>query len=385
MNRSVTYNTLYLALLLILLIGTQPLAAQDTTAVQQDTTRIASTRFEPATDQRPSAQGQQRGGANQPQQEGQINFQASDSLVFEVKKDRIATLYGSSSVVHSSGELKAGKVAMNLDQSLVSANTQTPQDTLSQPVLIRENERVRSNKIDFNYQTEKGRFEVARVEVQDGNLIGTKVKNANPNVIYLEDAIYSTCQLDHPHYYILADRMKVVDREKVFFERARLYILDIPYPLVFPFGYLPGKFDQKQSGILEPTYAYQNRQNRGIGLQDLGWFQYFNDYLTAQASFDIFTTGSFFVDARATYRIRNKLNGSIQIGYSKENSGFEPTDPDYNNTIAKEIRINHSQEFSPYASFNTSINLRTSNFNQRNSYDPTERSKTSAGSNINYR
>jgi len=385
MNRSVTYNTWYLALLLILLIGTQPLAAQDTTAVQQDTTRIDSTRFEPATDQRPSAQGQQRGGANQPQQEGQINFQASDSLVFEVKKDRIATLYGSSSVVHSSGELKAGKVAMNLDQSLVSANTQTPQDTLSQPVLIRENERVRSNKIDFNYQTEKGRFEVARVEVQDGNLIGTKVKNANPNVIYLEDAIYSTCQLDHPHYYILADRMKVVDREKVFFERARLYILDIPYPLVFPFGYLPGKFDQKQSGILEPTYAYQNRQNRGIGLQDLGWFQYFNDYLTAQASFDIFTTGSFFVDARATYRIRNKLNGSIQIGYSKENSGFEPTDPDYNNTIAKEIRINHSQEFSPYASFNTSINLRTSNFNQRNSYDPTERSKTSAGSNINYR
>ncbi len=385
MNRSFTYNLCCLGLLLILLIGSQPLMAQDTTAVQRDTTVTDTTRFGAGAQGRRASRGQQRSGATQPQQEGQINFQATDSLVFEVKKDRIATLYGSSSVVHSSGELKAGKVAMNLDQSLVSANTQTPQDTLSQPVLIRENDRVRSNKIDFNYQTEKGRFEVARVDVQDGNLIGTKVKNANPHVIYLEDAIYSTCQLDHPHYYILADRMKVVDREKVFFERARLYILDIPYPLIFPFGYLPGKFDKKQSGILEPTYAYQQRQQRGIGLQDLGWFQYFNDYLTAQASFDIFTSGDFFVDGRANYRIRDKLSGNVQIGYSRDNSGLEPSDPDYTTSIQKQISINHNQEFSPYASLSSSINFQTSDFLKVNSYDPTERAKTQTRSHINYK
>ncbi|NIT61946.1 MAG: hypothetical protein GWN00_38850, partial [Aliifodinibius sp.] len=76
-----------------------------------------------------------------PEQEGQVNFQANDSLTFDFEKQRIATLYGSANVVHSSGELKAGKVAMNLDSNLVSANTQTPQDTLSQPVLIRDGDR----------------------------------------------------------------------------------------------------------------------------------------------------------------------------------------------------------------------------------------------------
>lgn len=363
-------------LLMVFVVGLQSLRAQDTTRVNQSEIQ----------NQTPNAGGRSGGSAAaQPEQEGQINFQASDSLVFDFQEDRVASLYGSSSVVHNSGTLESGKIAMNLDKNIVRANTETPEDTLSQPVLTRDDQRVRSKSIAFNYKTEKGRFEIARVEVQDGNLIGTKVKNTNRHVVFLEDAKYSTCQLDHPHYYIQAERMKVVDREKVFFEEARLYILDIPYPLVFPFGYLPGKFDKKQSGLLEPTYAYQQRQRRGIGLQDLGWFQYFNDYLTAQASFDIFTSGTYFVDAQSNYRIRNKLNGRIQIGYSKENSGLEPTDPDFSSTIQKQLSISHDQEFSPYASFNTSINLRTEDFYKQNSYDPTQRAETSTRSNINYR
>jgi len=365
-----------LGLLMLCICSAQLTFAQDTTAVQ-DTSAFNN--------QIPPGASVQGGQQTAPEQEGQVDFQASDSLVFDFRNERIATLFGSASVNHKAGELKAGKVAMNLDQSLVSADTQTPQDTLSQPVLIRQSDRVRSNSIDFNYKTEKGRFEVARVKVQDGNLIGTKVKNTQRDVVFLEDAIYSTCQLDHPHYYIKAAKMKVVDQEKIFFERARLYILDIPYPLIFPFGYLPGKFDKKQSGLLEPTYAFQDRQNRGIGLQNFGWFQYFNDYLTGQISGDIFTSGTYFIDSRLNYKIRNKLSGDIQVGYSKENSGLEPTDPDFSSTVQKQLRISHQQDFSPYANLSASINLRTADFYQQNSYDPTERAETSTSSSLNYR
>lgn len=382
MNMSFTYPGWPQWLLLVLFLGcTQALYAQDTTDVQ-DTARLGRGG---GGRRPPTAQTQQgQGGAPQPKQEGQVNFQAKDSLTFDFKKDRIATLYGSASVNHSAGQLKAGKVAMNLDSNVVSADTETPQDTLSQPVLIRQDNRVRSKSIKFNYKTEQGRFEVARVNVQDGNLIGTRVKNTSPHVIYLKDAIYSTCQLDHPHYYIKADRMKIVDREKVFFQNARLFILDIPYPIVFPFGYLPGKFDKKQSGLLQPTYAYQDRQERGIGLQNVGWFQYFNDYLTGQISGDIFTSGSYYLNGQLNYKIRNQLNGDIQLGYSKNNSGLEPTDPNFTSTIQKSIRITHNQQFSPYANINASINLRTADYYKENSYDLSDRAKTSASSNINY-
>lgn len=325
-------------------------------------------------------------GMGGPQQEGQVDFQATDSLVFNFRDDRVATLYGSSKVNHQAGELSAGRIDLNLDQHLVSANTQTPQDTLSQPVLVRENDRVRSNKIDFNYQTEKGRFEVARVGVGEGRVTGTKVKNTGPHVVYLEDAIYSTCELDHPHYYIKASRMKVVNEEEVFFTKARLYILDIPYPLVFPFGYLPGSFERKQSGLLEPTYSYQQQETRGLGLQNLGWFQYFNDYLTGQAAVDIFTTGTYYLTAGVNYRNRDQYTGSIDIGYSNER-GFEPTDPDFANSaqVQRSIRINHNQDFSPYANISANINLQTADYYKRNSYDLDERAKTSTSSSINYR
>ena len=322
-----------------------------------------------------------------PLQEGEVRFQASDSLVFNFREERIANLYGSAKVNHKSGKLESGKVTMNLDQNTVRANTQTPQDTLSQPVLTREGEPpVRSNNIAFNYKTEKGRFEVARVEVSEGKLTGTKVKNTSPHVVYLEDAIYSTCKLDHPHYYIKMDQAKLVrknGKEEVFFKNARLYILDIPYPIVFPFGYFPGNLSRRQSGLLQPTYVFQQTGTRGLGLRNLGWFQYFNDYITGQAAIDIYTSGTFFLDAQTTYRKRNKYSGSVQVGYSNQR-GLEPTDPTFTSQVDKSIRVRHDQQFSPYARLAANVELRTGSYYQNNSYDIDDRAKTSANSSLNY-
>lgn len=323
-------------------------------------------------------------GQQQDLQEGQVKFQASDSLTFDLREGKTATLFGSAKVTHQSGELTAGKVTLNIDQNMVSASTQTPEDTLSQPVLLREGKRLRSESIAFNYETERGRFEVARMEVDDGNLTGTKVKNTDPHTVFLEDAIYSTCSLDHPHYYLQADRMKVVDEEKVFFTKARLFILDIPYPLVFPFGYLPGNIEQRESGLLEPTYATQNKTTRGLGIQNLGWFQYFNDHIVGQASVDLYTSGTYFLDASTSYSNRDSYNGSITIGYSKER-GLEPTDPDFATNVQKRLQINHQQDFSPYANMSANINLRTQDFFRRNSFNIDERAETSTSSNLNYR
>lgn len=361
--------------------------------VPPDTTQSDTTLTGPPEGGMSQQQQQQMRGSQAPeqgtqgqQQEGQVEFSARDSLIFNFEGQRTATLFGQSKVTHNAGELTAGKISMNMNRHVVSATTQTPEDSLSHPVLTRDQEKIRSNSISFNYESERGRFEVARMQVQQGNLIGEKVKNADPHTIFVEDGIYSTCTLDHPHYYIKADRMKVVDREEVFFTNARLYILDIPYPLVFPFGYIPTSgIEQRQSGLLQPTYAFQETASRGLGLQNLGWFQYFNDHLVGQASVDIFTSGTFFLDASTQYSVTNKYNGQIQLGYSRENSSLEPTDPSYTTNVQKRLRINHSQTISPYASFSTNINLQTADYFKRNSYDPDDRARTSTSSSINYR
>jgi hypothetical protein len=312
-----------------------------------------------------------------------IEFQSNDSLVINLRNGRKAFLFGQAKVSHTAGELTAGKIEMDIEKNQVEAKAQSATDTLSYPVLKRESDEIKSTRILFNYQTQKGKFEEARIQVPDGYLIGSKVKNVSADEVFIEDGIYSTCPPDYLYYYIKAKKMKVVDQEEVFFSNARLYILDIPYPIVFPFGYVPASLEKRRSGLLTPTYAFEAQSSRGIGLQNLGWFQYFNDYFTGQISSDIYTSGTFFTNTNFQYRKRDKFNGNLSLGYSRD-QGLEKTDPGFTTSVQKSIGINHSQEFSPYSRINAGINLRTADYYTRNSFDIDDRATTNSTSKLAY-
>jgi hypothetical protein len=312
-----------------------------------------------------------------------VKFSASDSLKFRVKGDRIGNLFGNAKVQHSSGSLTSGRITLNLTESLMSAQAINPSDTLSQPILTRGDENLRSERILYNYKTQKGKFDVARVTMDKGAITGTQVKRTAPHVVFIEDAIYSTCTLDHPHYYLKASRMKIVDEDEVFFTRARLFILDIPYPFVFPFGYLPSRLQRNRSGILEPTFSFQDQNRRGLGLQNLGWFQYINDYLTTTFQGDVFTSGTYYLSSRTQYNYQGKYRGSVGLSYSLDR-GLESSDPDFTKSTQRMFSLQHNQTISPYASFNADISLRTSDFYNRNSYNIDDRANTSTTSRIGY-
>ncbi len=317
-------------------------------------------------------------------EEDAVQFSARDSLFFNFRGERTGLLFGSATVRHQSGELNAGKIDLFIDRNEVEAQTETPNDTLSFPVLRQQNQELRSNRILFNYETERGKFEVARTSVSDGHVIGTKVKNRNESEVFIEDGIYSTNDPNYMYYYLKAKRMKIVDEEEVFFTNAQLYILDIPYPIVFPFGYVPGGVDQKRSGLLTPTYVFEDTSTRGIGLQNFGWFQYFNDFITAQTTFDLFTSGTFANDTRLQYRKTGIYDGSIDIGFSKER-GLESTDPGFSERTTRRLSVRHNQTLSPYANLSADVNIRTSDFFRRNSFDLDERAQTTSNSSLGYR
>ena len=316
--------------------------------------------------------------------EGAVEYQSADSLIIDFRNGRNATLFGSAKVAHTSGTLSSGKIDLNLKTNVVEASSSTPEDSLTLPVLTTPSDEIKSSRILFNFKTNKGKFEAAIVNVGEGQLIGSKVKNINEDEGFIEDGIYSTCPPDYLYYYIKAKKMKVVDEDEIFFTNARLYILDIPYPLVFPFGYVPaGGFEKKKSGLLTPTYVFDEQATRGIGLNNLGWFQYINDYITTTLRTDIYTSGTFLLSSTTQYRNSDRYNGSVSIGYSRD-QGLEPTDPNFVTAVNKSLGIQHRQTISPFASVSANINLRTADFLNQNSYDAEERAKTSSTSRIAY-
>lgn len=312
-----------------------------------------------------------------------ITFASADSLTFSVKGMRIAKLFGTAKVEHPSGVLTAGIIELNLTETTMSATTTVPGDTLTEPILKRGEDEIRSRRVLYNYKTEKGKFEVTRVSIDEGRVRGEEVKRFAPHVVFIRNGRYSTCEMDHPHFYIRASRMKIVDEEEVFFTNARLFILDIPYPLPFPVGYIPSGLDKKRSGLLAPTYAFQELDDRGLGLQGFGWFQYFNDHYAATLSADLFTSGTFFVQSRNDYHWLNKTRGSLNYSYSRS-QGMEETDPDFSRRTEQNLAWSHNQTINPYSSFNMDINLRTAQFFTQNSLNINDRAQTSSTSRIGY-
>lgn len=367
-----------------LLMTVQALSAQvlsDSTIVNTQVDDVVAETFDPMDDaQSPELISQPQAPADNTDS---VKFSASDSLTFRVKGIREANLYGNARVEHASGQLKSGIVYLNLSDSYMSASALVPGDSLSEPILERGTDVIRSERIQYNYRTEKGKFNVARVSIDRGNITGNEVKKTAPHVIFIRDGIYSTCELDHPHYYIKASRMKIVDEDEVFFTRARLYILDIPYPIIFPFGYIPSRLERNRSGLLEPSYSFQEQNRRGLGLQSLGWFQYFNDYITSSLQGDVFTSGTFYLSSRTQYNYQNIYRGSIGFNYSLDR-GLEETDPDFTRSTQRMFTLQHNQTISPFASFSADISLRTSQFFNRNSYNIDDRANTSTTSRIGY-
>ncbi|NBW70751.1 MAG: LPS-assembly protein LptD [Bacteroidetes bacterium] len=312
-----------------------------------------------------------------------VRFQANDSLIVRLLNGRKAFLFGTAKITHSTGTLLAGKINMNLDSTTVEARGSSLQDSLTMPVLTMGEDEIKSNRILFNYKTEKGKFEDAQVNVSDGLLIGAKIKNVNKSEVFIQDGIYSTCPPDYLYYYLEAKQMKVVDEEEIFFTNARLYVLDIPYPFVLPFGYVPAQMDKKRSGLLTPTYVFDAQASKGIGLHNLGWFQYINDYVTTTLSADVFTSGTYYANNSTQYRLADRFSGAITLGYSRD-QGLEPTDPDFSTQINKSIGIRHQQTISPYASISANVNLRTADFFNQNSFNIEDRAQTSSTSRIAY-
>ena len=107
---------------------------------------------------------------------------------------------------------------MDLEINTVEASTENTLDTLSMPLLSREKDEIRSRRILFNYKTQKGKFEEARIKVGEGQLIGSKVKNINETEVFIQDGIYSTCPPEYLYYYLKAKKMKVVDQDEIFLQ-----------------------------------------------------------------------------------------------------------------------------------------------------------------------
>lgn len=186
-----------------------------------------------------------------------VTYSANDSLVYDaMTKD--AKLYGNSEVKYENMDLKSDKIRMNLDSSLVHA-TGSPDSTeksgiKGRPVFVMGADNYDTDTIAFNFKTKKGLVQNALTKQEDGFLRSKLSKRTATGDVYLAHGRYTTCDKEHPDFYISLSRAKVRPGKDVVFGPAYIVVADVPLPFAIPYGFFP--FTKSySSGFIMPSYG----------------------------------------------------------------------------------------------------------------------------------
>ena len=318
--------------------------------------------------------------------EAPVEYTAEDSVVFIMGKKN-AYLYGDAKVNYTNIELKSEQIQMNMDSSIVHAVG--VRDTLGKlsgtPIFKEGDDTYESETMSYNFKTRKGYITNVYTQQEDGFLTSEESKKGPDDDLYLRRGRYTTCDEEHPHFYIALSRAKVHTGKSVFSGPAWLVIEDVPLPLAIPFAYFP--FSSKySSGLIMPSYG--DESTRGFYLRDGGYYFAINDYVDLRLTGEIYTKGSWGLSAQTTYKKRYKYSGNFYVNYQVTKEG-DKNMPDY--SVAKNFKLqwSHRQDpkSSPNSSFSASVNFATQSYEKNNLtslYNPTSYSQSTRTSSISY-
>lgn len=315
-----------------------------------------------------------------------VDYTAADSVVFIMGKKN-AYLYGDAQVNYTDIELKSERIQMNMDSSIVHAVG--VEDSLGKlkgtPVFKEGSDEYESETMSYNFKTKKGFITNVYTQQEEGYLRSEDSKKGPDDDLYLRHGKYTTCDEDHPHFYIALSRAKVHTGKSVFSGPAWLVIEDVPLPLAIPFAYFPFT-SSYSSGLIMPSYG--DESTRGFYLRDGGYYFAINDNIDLKLTGEIYTKGSWGISAQTTYKKRYKYSGNFYFNYQVTKEG-EKNMPDYNVLKNFKLQWSHRQDAkaSPNSSFSASVNFATQSYEKNNLsslYNPTSYSQSTRTSSISY-
>ena len=318
--------------------------------------------------------------------EDPVAYEAKDSIVFYMDSKN-AFLYGNAKVEYQNITLQSENITMNMDSSLVHAvgALDSLGNLYGKPIFKQGNDEYKSETMSYNFDSRKGFITNVTTEQQEGFLYSEESKRGANNELYLRHGRYTTCDEEHPHFYIALSRAKVHPGKDVFSGPAWLVVEDVPLPLAIPFAYFP--FTSKySSGFIMPSYGDEN--TRGFYLRDGGYYFAVNDFWDLKITGEIFTKGSWGLGAQTTYKKRYKYSGNFYFNYQVTKTG-EKNLPDYSAVKNFKIQWSHTQDskMSPNSSFSASVNFATQSYEKNNLtslYNPTSYSQSTRTSSVSY-
>lgn len=312
--------------------------------------------------------------------EAPVDYQAKDSIVMTA--GNMAYLYGEADVKYQQIELQSEIITLSLDSSLVFAQygLDSIGNEFGYPLFKDGDQEYEAKTMRYNFKTKKGYITDVITQQGEGYVTAGQTKKLPNNDMFMLGGKYTTCDLhDHPHFYIQLTKAKVRPKKNIVTGPAYLVLEGVPLPLGLPFGFFPFT-SSYSSGVIFPSFGEESA--RGFFLRDGGYYFAINDYVDLALTGEIYTKGSWGLQARSNYKKRYKFSGNFNMAYLITKLGDKGL-PDYSKTTDFKVTWTHTQDpkANPYRTFSASVNYGSTSYdrNQISSlYNPANTNNTKA-------
>lgn len=311
-----------------------------------------------------------------------VFYESFDSIVYDAANKRLL-LYRNAEIKYQDIVVNSSFIEYEQDSSVMMAKwLEWEKDSVDKHLLTKGTEKTKFSDMRFNFKSQRAVLSNAYSQYDEGFIKSEKIKRNKDQSIYGLHNIYTTCNLEHPHFGIKAKKVKIIPKKVAVSGSANLVIEDIPTPLYLPFGLFPLKKGQR-SGFKLPTYDVS--QNLGFGLRGGGYYFAINDHVDLLAIADIYSLGTYRVGLVSNYSWRYRFRGNVIMDYAYNKIGNE-----FENIAqsSKNFKINWTHQLDPNVSpgtnFSANVSFGTSGYNRNNSYDAANYLSNTYTSNISY-
>jgi hypothetical protein len=318
--------------------------------------------------------------------ESPLFSEAKDSIIEDFTNGKKLMYYfGDVKVKYQNLEMSAENMVYDADTRIVYATgvADSTGKLQGRPEMKEGNSTYTMDSIYYNFTSKKAKIYGMKTQDKDGFLHGNVLKKMPDNSLNISDGMYTTCDADHPHFYLRMTAAKVVQSpKKTIFGPSYLVIEDVPTPFALPFGFVPDRPD-RASGLMMPSFGEE--VSRGFFMKELGYYFVAGNHLDFALTGDFYTLGSWRAQLDSRYKSLYRFDGSIQLNSSTNITG-ERGAPDYNESKDFSVRWSHNQDpkARPGTTFRASVNFSSPMNNRYNATNINQARESSAQSSISY-
>ncbi|MBT3217392.1 MAG: hypothetical protein HOD97_07295 [Candidatus Marinimicrobia bacterium] len=301
-------------------------------------------------------------------------------------------LHGNANIDYTNVHLSAGFINVLWSTNVLRALPQGYHDTTYIPMKPTLTEDGRSpmegDTLLYNLESQRGKVIEGRTKIDDGYFQGDEIRNRENDDFYIDESIYSTCDLPVPHFHFESSRMKMISEDKVVARPIVLYISGIPI-MGLPLGVFPHQRGRRHSGWIMPGYGESS--TRGQYLDGLGYYWAPSDYWGSKFTMSFADRQGITIRLNNAYEKRYAFSGNLNLE-NRQNfpSGLGQSERDITQLLNNRqsdyvVNWNHNQVLRNDQTFRVNASYYSNGqYNRLTGINPVTRLNQQARSNATY-